>query len=113
LAWNAFASTLRVAGEEPSSQEAARAERGTRAKSLRAEAQAGLSCHVAIASSLWKRTAYPVEISAEQNFGEGQAFLVNSRVCPAGPKQSANRIEPRCPHWGVVSLQQLRFLKPK
>ena len=64
--------TLRVAGEEPSSQEAARAERGTRAKSLRAEAQTGSSCHVAIASSLWKRRAYPVEISAEQNFGEGQ-----------------------------------------
>jgi hypothetical protein len=32
---------------------------------------------------LWKRRAYPVEISAEQNFGEGQAF---------GPKSSIEEI---------------------
>jgi hypothetical protein len=43
-----------------------------------------------------------------------QPFFESARVhCRAGPKQSANRIEPRCPHWGVVSLQQLRFRKPK
>ena len=72
LGWSFGERQPLVADEEASSQEAARAERGTRAKSLRAEAQTGSSCHVAIASSLWKRRAYPVEISAEQNFGEGQ-----------------------------------------
>src|SRR6516165_555132 len=38
-----------------------------------------------IASSLWKRRAYPAEISAEQNFGEGQRSrmtLSSQMLCP-------------------------------
>ena len=40
---------------------------------------------------------------------------VNFR-CPRSParlKQTTNRIEPRCPHWAVLSPQQLYLPSPK
>jgi hypothetical protein len=66
------ASTPRVVGEEPGSQEEACDEGGRVEESRRSGVQWCLSCGGAIAFRSWMATVYPVEITGGQNFGERQ-----------------------------------------
>jgi hypothetical protein len=71
LAGHAFASVLRVAGEEPGSQAVVCDECGGDAGLRLRIAEWRRPSEGAIAFRLWTATLYPVEIASRQNFGEG------------------------------------------